>query len=153
MTRKHTHKEKGFTLLLSVLVSALLLAIGLAIFNITIKELILSSSGRESQFAFYAADTGAECALYWDLQGAAFATGTPATSITCLENSWDVTSANPFPGTYTRTFSIDQAPHCLTVVVTKDDGPPRTTTIESRGYNTCDTSNPRRAERAIRVSY
>ncbi len=60
-------KKKGVTLLLAVLVSSLLLSIGLAIFNITIKELLISGSGRESQFAFYAADTGAECALYWDV--------------------------------------------------------------------------------------
>ena len=28
----------------------------------------LSGTGRDSQFAFYAADVGAECALYWDLK-------------------------------------------------------------------------------------
>ena len=63
---KHFFPQKGFAILYAVLVASLLLAIGLAIFNLTIKELLLSSSARESQFAFYAADTGDECALYWD---------------------------------------------------------------------------------------
>lgn len=67
---KHTHisKKKGFAMLFAVLVSSVLISIGISIFNITIKELSLSSSGRESQFAFYAADTGMECALYWDFK-------------------------------------------------------------------------------------
>ncbi len=56
----------GFTLFYAVLVSSLLLALGLAIFNITYKELILSSGARESATAFYAADAGLECALFWD---------------------------------------------------------------------------------------
>ena len=64
-------------MLFAVLTASVLLAIGLSIFNLTVKELVLSSSGRESQFAFYAADTGAECALYWDLKGKdVFATST-----------------------------------------------------------------------------
>jgi hypothetical protein len=58
----------GFTLFYAVLVASLLLAIGLAIFNITFKEVVLSSGARESANAFYAADTGLECALYWDLK-------------------------------------------------------------------------------------
>lgn len=63
--------RRGFTLFYAVLTSSLLLAIGLAIFNITFKELVLSSGARESSNAFYAADTGLECALYWDLRHAA----------------------------------------------------------------------------------
>src|SRR5581483_5969902 len=63
--------------LFAVLVASVLLAIGISIFNLTVKELTLSSSGRESQFSFYAADTGAECAIYWDFKGAdIFATST-----------------------------------------------------------------------------
>src|SRR5581483_9987816 len=73
--------NKGFAMLFAVLVASLLLAIGISIFNLTVKELILSSSGRESQFAFYAADTGAECAIYWDFKGVdIFATSTDTRS-------------------------------------------------------------------------
>jgi hypothetical protein len=42
-------------------------------------------------------------------------------------------------------------PYCAIVTVTKDtDG---STHIYSRGYNTCDISNPRRVERGIEVDY
>ncbi|MBP9771847.1 MAG: LamG domain-containing protein [Candidatus Pacebacteria bacterium] len=67
-TRCALHGNAGFTLFYAVLTASLLLAIGIAIFNITFKELILSSGARESANAFYAADTGLECALYWDLK-------------------------------------------------------------------------------------
>lgn len=58
--------KRGFALLVAALVSGLFLAIGAVIFQIAYIELVLSQTGRDSQFAFYAADTGAECALYWE---------------------------------------------------------------------------------------
>src|SRR5229473_174899 len=64
--------QKGFTLLLAALISSIVLSLGAAIFSIAQKELALSSVGRNSQFAFYAADTAAECALYWDVRFSAF---------------------------------------------------------------------------------
>jgi len=143
-------QERGITLLLAVLLSSILIAIGLAIFNITIKELILSSIGRESQFAFYAADTGTECALYWDQKGNAFSTSTD-TSITCDSEIITVTQV---PLDTPTTFKFDVDGYCAIVTVIKSDTHPRTK-IESRGYNTnCDASaNPRRVERALRVTY
>lgn len=58
--------SRGFTLFYAVLITSLLLSLGLAVFNITLKELILSSDARESQNALYAADAALECSLYWD---------------------------------------------------------------------------------------
>ena len=59
-------ENKGFVLLMAMLVSGLFLVIGMAIFKIAYIELILSSTGKASQKAFAAADSGLECALYWD---------------------------------------------------------------------------------------
>ncbi len=59
--------QRGAILLIAVTVSSLVLAIGLGILNITNKEIILSSFSKESGKAFYAADTGIECALFWDI--------------------------------------------------------------------------------------
>lgn len=53
--------------MLSIVVSSIVLSIGLSLFNIVQKELILSGTGRDSQFAFYSADGGVECAMYWDI--------------------------------------------------------------------------------------
>jgi hypothetical protein len=67
--KKISSDKKGFALLFSILVSVMVLAVGTSIINIALKQVILSGAGRESQFAFYAANTGLECALFWDLNG------------------------------------------------------------------------------------
>lgn len=61
-----TKYDRGFALLFSVLISSLLLSIGLSIFNIALKELALSTASARSVNAFYAADSGRECGIYWD---------------------------------------------------------------------------------------
>ena len=65
---KKENRKKGFALLFSVLISSLLLTIGLSIFSIALKELAISTAARQSVHAFYAADSGRECALYWDIK-------------------------------------------------------------------------------------
>jgi hypothetical protein len=62
------NKSKGFTLLFAVLAATLVLSVGAAIISVAVRQVLLSGAGRESQYAFYAANTGIECALYWDLQ-------------------------------------------------------------------------------------
>ena len=57
---------RGFTVLFAVLISSILLSIGIAILDLTLKQFTLSSVSKDSQIAFYAADTGQECAMYWD---------------------------------------------------------------------------------------
>lgn len=59
-------RKKGFVLAFSLLISSIVLALAFGIFNILLKQIVLTSSARDSQIAFYAADAGAECALYWD---------------------------------------------------------------------------------------
>lgn len=67
-----------------MLVASLALSVGLVIYDLFLRGLSLSQIATQSQYAIYAADTGAECALYWDikyrnnyagdLDGSAFAT-------------------------------------------------------------------------------
>ena len=145
----------GFTILFAVLTSSLLLAIGVAIFNLTYRELLLSSSARDSQFAIYAADTGVECALYWDSLGQAFATGTGQRNIECAEQIALYTVYPERPATSTFLLMLAESggiQPCTIVDVAKYENPTRTVLI-SRGYNTCEENNPRRVERALRVSY
>lgn len=58
--------NKGFTLLFASLIVSLILSISLAIAHISLSQIILSSAGRESQKAFYNADSGLECAMYYE---------------------------------------------------------------------------------------
>jgi len=70
MNKKNTKRQflynRGIALFVAVLTAGIALAIGAGVMNITLKELKLSLLGRESTEAFFAADTGFECALYWD---------------------------------------------------------------------------------------
>ncbi len=59
-------KQRGMTLFIAVTVMGILLFISFAVVNIALKSMLFSSSGRDSQLAFYAADAGLECAIYWD---------------------------------------------------------------------------------------
>lgn len=113
MTRMRT-QPRGFTIFFASLVTALALAIGLAIYDLTVRELDLSSTASQSQYAIYAADTGAECALYLDtkctasgcIAGSAFATSTetdggtfpPTSGIVC--NTQDVAAAGTPPAAW-----------------------------------------------------
>ena len=158
MTGK-TNKQKGFTLLFASLVGSLLLALGIATFNIILRELNLSSSARESRAAFYAAASGWECAFYHDRKRpAVFATSTnssPAASIQCANQTISIIYST-FPFSSISTFRVQlDGDACSDITITKDDNDNKDkiskTLIESRGKNDCSTNpNPNRVERAIR---
>ncbi len=88
-----------------MLVGSLSLAIGLAIYDLTVRELDLSATATQSQYAIYAADAGAECVLYWDAWweggGSAFASSsasiTPSSGVTCVGQ--DIAAAGTPPPT------------------------------------------------------
>ncbi len=142
--------SRGFTLLIASLMASLVLSIGVAIYNISLKEVVLSSAGRESQFAFYAADGGTECALYWDLKNglrSAFAT-TTLSNINC--NNQAIANVGGPTGRSVFTVNFPPEPYCAIVTVLKQA---TSTIIESRGYNTCVAGDARRVERALRVQF
>lgn len=147
-------KNQGFTLFIAIVVMGTLLLIATGVTNLALKQAFISTSGRISQNAFYAADTGMECALYWDVKNpagySAFSTST-ASTITC-NNSGPLSvggGGNGSVSSFTFTLAPDQ--FCAIVTVTK--GVDGSTRIESKGYNTCDTTNSRRVERAVRAIY
>lgn len=63
-TSKHTNTNNGFALLLAIVIASVLLAIGLTMLAITVKQLTLSSVARESEIAFHAANAAMECVRY-----------------------------------------------------------------------------------------
>src|SRR3989344_7693850 len=92
-------RRGGYALMLSIVVSSIVLSIGISLLNIVQKELILSATGRDSQFAFYAADAGLECVLYWDL-------GNPGESI-FPESSIDDDGIGNYPPSDTECGNTD----------------------------------------------
>lgn len=79
----------GFAMLFAVLASSLLIALGISIFNISLKELQISTSEKDSQAAYYAADSAEECALYSDIILGAFPT--------CLDSGCSLPSTTTSP--------------------------------------------------------
>ena len=149
-----TNTARAFTMLMAVLISSVLLALGYEIYNLAVKEVNLSSSGRESQFAFFAADSGVECALWADSKLDAFATTSSLTELDC--GTATSTLARETSGTdYITTFDVvtgtGSKTQCTSIVVTRKV--PKKTIIEAFGHNTCVLTNPLRLERAIRVTY
>lgn len=174
MTKLKTIKKsrhQGFTLFIAVLLTSILLSIALSLANFTVKQSIISSFGRESQFSFYAADSGIECAFYYDLKDTnVFATSSdstvynlraPAGSLKFC-NGVDITTVRSeviSTTAATTTFGYTFLPqtYCVSVIVGKSGNQ---TTVEARGYNrgsgpTCTVSGAdnRRVERAVRVRY
>ncbi len=171
-------RQRGFTLLLAALVASIVLALGSSIFTIAKKQVTLSSLGRDSQFAFYAADTAAECALYYDVRLSSFAT---SSGITMLPIQCDGVVVTPqYYGTPTAnsavtTFRIQdaagspvknglfwqdeagvpQAGNCAEVFVYKNATAPYTV-IHADGYSTdCTTvsTSNRTLQRSIEIQY
>ena len=84
-------QNKGFTLLIAIVVTSMMLIVSFVVANVALKQLVLADAGVESQYAFYNADSGADCAVYWDLKRgnngiSPFATST-AGSISCGSNT------------------------------------------------------------------
>ncbi|MDE2213034.1 MAG: hypothetical protein KGJ34_00665 [Patescibacteria group bacterium] len=161
--------SRGFVTLFAVLIASLLLAVGFVIFDITFKEISFSTVVLDSNFALYAADTGIECALYWDLKypgtanynsGSVFATSSgstpPSSGVSC--NGEDIAAApwtideSPLSATTTFTITFNPESYCSIVTVAKS-GSPVQTTVVSAGYNTCASSASNRIERALQANY
>lgn len=150
--------KRGFTIFFAILVSSLALAVGLAIYDLVSRELVLSQTTTQSQFAIFAADTGAECALYWDnkctpsedpdcictqedgsgscIKGTAFATSSastpPSSGLMCA--GFDITNNAilSFPWTITDVTG-SQAVTTFKISSTSNSGPCATVTVTKSG--------------------
>lgn len=173
---KKNSPSRGFTLLLAALAASIALSLGSAIFSITSKEIQLSAIGRDSQFAFYAADTAAECALYWDIRFNYFATSTPPDPQEQYVCAGQVINAagrpatnDPIPYPYTMTFQFEPNGYCTNVTVLKCDGPIGSngscspaippavrTVVHADGFNVpCAdiATNPSALQRSVELNY
>ena len=61
-------KQSGFVILYAVLVAGVISIGGILLANIIVKQLMLSSVGKESRLAYYAANAGDECARFGNAQ-------------------------------------------------------------------------------------
>src|SRR3989344_820115 len=131
--------NKGIAMLTAIVVTGILALVAFGISNIAFKQLLLSNYQEDSNQAFYNADSGVECALYWDLKGSsgvsAFSTSTPS-SIACGGENISTGSQSGIPavsppvssvsriggggnGNPSSIFQLNLTRGCAIVVVTK----------------------------------
>lgn len=147
--------RRGFALIISVIITSVVLAVGIALLDIAYKQVLLSSSAKNSQYAFYNADSALECALYWDQKFDAFNNAAPMAGGSLSCNGVGISGYNPGSAGATRTLSFDVP--CATsgisahVTVLKQSS--GTTDIYANGYSSCDASLNTRIERGLKVHY
>lgn len=148
LKKKTIIKKRGVALLVAILVSSVALAVGLGVYNRTYKELIFASFWKQTLIASSAADSGLECALYWELN--------PAANAKCFKQ----TVSGPLwtPGEFGsfQADIIDGVGPCVKVVIDWNAGISATTTV-ARGYNVSCAEvdlgiNPRVVERGFGFS-
>ena len=154
----HTTPQRGFTLLIAIILSSVMLALALARLDVTYKQVLLASTAKQSQYAFYAADSGLECILFYDQRYDAFGTNPNGiTSVTCNGRTINFTSSGSAPK-YT-TFVIPCAAPALPsteyarVQIYKGETSGEPNRLYSTGYSSCDSADARRIERGVRVLY
>ncbi len=161
--------RRGFVILFAVMISSMVLAIALGVTNIAFKEIKFSTSAKDTNEAFFAADTGAECALYYDKSSIdAFRQVEEDLDIAPLSpecagstNTLDFSEpTNPWTWTFTLFGLGASGKGCVNVEVFKEykDGNIVGTTIISKGYNNGNESapcvpNPNSVERELEVNY
>ncbi len=156
-----SNPQRGFALLVAIVLSTVALSITLALTSLAFKSLLLASSARESQYAFYAADSALECALYFDSHSQnrfIYSTG-QAAGIVCGGISTYGGSGN-IPGvTSSGTTKFESSwftvngSDCARITVYKESS--GATTLFGTGVNVAcsDLENPRAVERGLRATY
>lgn len=173
-------KNYGFVLLFSLLISSILLATGLGISRLMVKQITLAGLSRESQVAFFAADSGLECALHWDIFGRFDKTDNPepgrkiycnggvieddkdsvfqpiGTEVSC--NPDQPPQKNKINGDSKSCFTFKISPPgsqlrdqvCVFVIVNKETE--NVTKITSNGYNECVLTAPNILQRTLEIT-
>jgi len=177
---KNKKENKGFILLIGILVAFIIFSIGIGMAIIVFKELVLSFTARESTAVFFTSDAHVECAKYWDnaRDDNRFQSAFHPDNPTVPEPDQDVecdgvvvpSAQIEGEGTHARSFWIDNTDpanstnYCANIEIrtcdhgvgeceAEDDPTLSTKRLTSWAFNTCDVDFGRRVDRAIRSKY
>ena len=157
MKYKKLKKNRGFVILFAVTLSAILLSIALGVANIAFREIKFGTSAKDTNEAFFAADTGAECAFVNDKStGNSFVSSGGTGNIQCLGNTIALAGSYPV-WSFIVSGLGNTGTSCAKVTVDKTTA---LTAITSKGYNnrggagtgTC-TPGPNTVERELIITY
>src|SRR3989344_1714781 len=153
MMKKNAKHDSGFVILFAVTCAALLLSIALGVGAIAEKEVKFRTSAAATNHAFFAADTGIECALNNNKSGDTAFTDGPPGSISCLGGPPIPLEGSSSPWSFVLP-GLGATDACALVTVTKN---PPFTTVVSKGYNSgndlCEPIGGNRVERELRVVF
>lgn len=154
MIKFNFKNQKGYAILFTVVIVSAISVITAGLSNVAYKQLILSSLAKDSQAAFYQADTASDCALYADrvnpldiIAGGSWSCGTVSLVVATTANGYTINPTAPADTALTP---------CFRITVTKDSLTEPLyiiTTISARGYNMCNLNNLRTVEREIQIKY
>lgn len=153
-------QQSGFAMLFTVLIISIILSLAVGISSITFKQGLLSSIAKDSQVAFFTADSGLECGLLYDLMNTGgayhFPRGRAPNSITlttfsCNNLQFQISVAESSMNYIVfREVVSNQNNPCRTIVFNKTHATEKK--VQSRGYNIC-RNVPRQVERALEAKY
>jgi Divergent InlB B-repeat domain len=133
--RRHRPSGSGFVLLFAVTLAAIFLSIALGVASVALREINFSTSAKDTNDAFFAADSGIEQALYNDK------------------------TSGFYPDNSKESFIVpnlgNASQGCAYVTVDKLASP--SVIITANGYNigngSCNSTNPNRVERELATTY
>jgi hypothetical protein len=141
-TLQKLKKNRGFVLLFAVTIAAILLSIALGVSEIAFKEIKFSTSVKDANDAFFAADVGLECAMIYDKadQTKNIFTGT-APSMKCAGDTISLLGSSP-SWSFIVSGLGSRGQSCSKVAVTKNliSGGPNTATILYESSSTATTA-------------
>lgn len=157
INNKKQMNNSGFAMLFTVLIISLILSISLGISNVTFKQTILSSLAKDSQVAFYQADSATECGVYYDTIDK-FPLGSDISSlpsqITCGDSTFDMDYSISYNDYLVfKQSGVSSIEPCASIVFDKvTNAPENEAIVKGIGYSVCGES-PRQVQRALQVTY
>ncbi len=164
--------QKGYAMLFTVVIISAISVITAGLTSAIYKQMVLSSLAKDSQIAFYQADTASDCALYSDLVKVMSPDSTFLTDE--IGDNWKcgnfelkkklINPEDPTEGYILSFLDENTSDPCFKIEIRKtlnnetvdEDGkviPKTDIEIRAKGYNICDKTNPRTVEREIQVNY
>ena len=154
LTPQQNTAPRGFTLLIAIILASVALALSLSLIDISYKQVLLSISVKQSQYAFAAADSGLECALYYDQKQDSFSFVDAPISFSVMCGGLSASVNYPANSSErTATFSVPCASGGSSASVTVVKSSDASTKLYSDGYSSCSSSDTRRVERGLKASY
>jgi hypothetical protein len=153
---KKSNRNNGYAILFTIIIISSILAMGAGISSSILKQVVLSSTARSSQIAFYEADTAIECAIY----------ASQILDLATLPSPWQCgldESGNPIDlnvnvvGTdmYRLDVNLPFSGPCFNTDINKSTSVPSpyVVDIKARGYNICDPADIHQVERGLEANY